>query len=71
MTTENIQKLADKFDAYETGMMDEEQELEFFQELVSSGMAWGLQGHYGRTAMRYIDAGLVFAPGSENQAPAV
>ena len=44
---------------YESGDMNEEQELAFFQLLVDSGMAWRLQGHYGRTATAMIEAGLI------------
>lgn len=44
--------------AYESGEMDEDAEVNFFQSLIDSGMAWNLQGHYGRTAQSYIDAGL-------------
>lgn len=42
---------------YESGEMSKEQMLCFFQELIDSGMAWSLQGHYGRTAKQLIDAG--------------
>lgn len=45
--------------AYEDGQMDEETMIDFFQRLVDSGMAWQLQGHYGRTAKSLIDQGLV------------
>ena len=43
--------------AYEQGELDEEGILELFQELINSGMAWKLQGSYGRTAKALIDAG--------------
>ena len=49
--------LTDKIIAYEAGEMDQEQEIAFFQELIDSGMAWQLQGHYGRQANDLIRMG--------------
>lgn len=43
---------------YETDEMTQEEEVTYFQGLIDSGMAWRLQGHYGRTAMNLIEAGL-------------
>jgi hypothetical protein len=48
----------DKIIRYELGEMDEQEVVMFFQDLIDSGLAWQLQGHYGRTAERLIDAGL-------------
>ena len=42
---------------YESGEMSEEDIIEFFQELIDSGLCWQLQGHYGRTAQALIDGG--------------
>jgi hypothetical protein len=46
-----------KIIAYEQGELDEEGIIDLFQELITSGMAWKLQGSYGRTAKALIDAG--------------
>jgi len=39
----------------------EEQYLEAWQYLVNSGLAWSLQGSFGRTARDLIEAGLIEA----------
>ena len=43
---------------YESGEMAQEEVVEFFQELIDTGVVWELQGHYGRTALRLIEWGL-------------
>lgn len=47
---------------YESGEMDVEEEIDFFQELITSGAAWSLQGHYGRTAAALIEEGYCYVP---------
>jgi len=49
----------DKIIAFETGTLSEDEIIELFQELVDSGLAWDLQGSYGRLAKALILQGLV------------
>lgn len=44
---------------YETEAVDDVFVIDLFQHLVDTGLAWTLQGSYGRTAMQMIEAGLV------------
>ena len=48
----------DNIMAFESGELDEQQTIEFFQSLIDSGLVWQLQGSYGRTARNLIEAGL-------------
>lgn len=50
--------LVDSLIRYEAGEMAEPEVVDFFQALIDSGLAWSLQGHYGRVARSLIDAGL-------------
>ena len=45
--------------AYEEGQLTEEQTLTLFKHLVKTGLAWQLQGSYGRAAKALLDAGLI------------
>ena len=45
--------------AYEMGELDDDETIQLFQTLVDSGLAYQLQGSYGRTAASMIEAGLV------------
>jgi len=56
---EKDRNIVDEIMAYEGGEMTEKQALKMFQKMVKTGMAWKLQGHYGRTAKRLIEKGLI------------
>ena len=43
---------------FENGEVEEEEVITEFQNMINSGIVWQLQGFYGRTAARLIDAGL-------------
>lgn len=57
-----MSNITDKIIAYENGELETgEQVVELFQELIDTGLAWKLQGHYGRTAANFIDQGICHA----------
>lgn len=47
--------------AFEAGELDDGAVADGFQHLIDSGLVWQLQGFYGRTAMRLINAGVCHA----------
>jgi len=59
MTTKKPLELTDQIIAYESGELTEEETIALFQDLVNNGLAWQLQGHYGRVAVALIKAGHV------------
>lgn len=64
MITKNGRFSISKIIAYESGELSEQETLELFSTLISTGMAWTLQGHYGRMAVRLIEAGYLDRSGN-------
>ena len=54
--------LTSKIIKYEEGESSEEEVIDLFQQLVDTGIAWTLQGSYGRMAVHLIQEGLVSVP---------
>ena len=61
----------DKIIAYEQGELNGAEMIYFFAELIRNGMAWSLQGHYGRTASRLIEVGILTKDGDIDEMTAI
>lgn len=55
--------MVDRIIAYESGELDDSGIISLFRELVRNGMAWTLQGHYGRVASALIENGIITGKG--------
>lgn len=49
--------------AYEDGTLSERDSIAMFADLIETGMAWRLQGSYGRAAAALIEQGYVSPEG--------
>lgn len=58
--------LTNRIIEFETGTATEEQVIELFQYLVDTGLAWSLQGSYGRIARNWIENGLIKKSNEKN-----
>jgi hypothetical protein len=56
-----MKELTQQLIEYEQGDMSESDTIQLFQHLVDSGLAWSLQGHYGRFAHELLQAGYINA----------
>jgi polyhydroxyalkanoate synthesis regulator phasin len=57
MKFDNFNSVVDKMIAYESGDMNEEESIEFFQELLDRRLINSLQGNYQRTAATLLELG--------------
>lgn len=60
----NMLNLSERIISYELGEGDANDTLNLFADLVRTGMVWGLQGHYGRTAQYLMDKGYLDISGN-------
>lgn len=51
---------------WESGELSQIETVELFQNLIDTGLAWELQGTYGRAARHFIDAGLCHEIGDDS-----
>lgn len=56
-------RLLDLIMGYEQGTLGTRDTLLLFAHLIETGMAWSLQGHYGRSAASLIEAGTISPEG--------
>ena len=59
---DNVYRILSLIIGYESGELSENEIIRMFQELVNSGLAWKLQGHYGRMAKAMLDSGTIHYP---------
>ena len=57
MKYDNFTTIVDKMISYESGDMNEEESIEFFQELLDRRLIDSLQGNYQRTAALLLELG--------------
>jgi len=58
--------ITDQIISYECGELNDIEIIEFFSELIRTKLAWGLQGHYGRTANALIENNIIDQKGNVN-----
>ena len=64
-----VSDIAGEIIRWEGGELNQTEIVELFQNLIDTGLAWELQGTYGRTAKRFLDAGLCHTAGPARKVP--
>lgn len=59
-----MESLPDRIFLYEGNGLTDAETLALFSDLVKTGLAWTLQGHYGRIAIALIEQGYLGADGA-------
>lgn len=54
----------DQIVRFESGLLDFNETIDLFSDLIKSGIVWQLQGSYGRTAMDLIESGYLDSQGN-------
>ena len=65
MKFDNFNSIVDKMISYEMGDMNEEEAVEFFQELLDRRLLDSLQGSYQRTAATLLELGHIEQRGNQ------
>ena len=55
----DINKLIKSLHKYENDELNEKETIQLFQLLYDSGLAWELQGHYGRVTNELLQSGTI------------
>ena len=63
VVTRQSADLVNKIMAFESGELGPEEALHLFADLIKTGLAWQLQGTYGRAAADLIARGLISRDG--------
>ena len=59
VVTKQSADLVDKIIEFEAGELGPEEALHLFADLIKTGLAWQLQGTYGRMAVDLINGGFI------------
>lgn len=66
-TNPNLGEITNNIIAFENGELNSEEIIRLFSALVKNGMAWSLQGSYGRNAKALIESGYIDSEGNINE----